>query len=241
MPKLYNAEKDTLQQELSDHHASERRTTPLGEFRVNTYTTNDQMYPAIAGLINGGFAVTWAGDGQDGSGYGIYGERYDASGVAQGAEFQVNTYTTNDQYNSAIAGLTNGGFVVTWQSDQDGSGYGVYGQRYDASGVAQGGEFRVNTYTTSFQYVPAIAALTDGGFVVTWRSDAQDGSYYGVYAQRYDGSGVAQGVEFRVNTYTTSNQWNAAVAALSTGGFVVTWESYLQDGSYDGVYAQRYD
>ena len=241
MPKLYNAEKDTLQQELSDHHASERRTTPLGEFRVNTYTTNDQMYPAIAGLINGGFAVTWSGDGQDGSGYGIYGQRYDASGVAQGAEFQVNTYTTNDQYNSAIAGLTNGGFVVTWQSDQDGSGYGVYGQRYDASGVAQGGEFRVNTYTTSFQYVPAIAALTDGGFVVTWRSDAQDGSYYGVYAQRYDGSGVAQGVEFRVNTYTTSNQWNAAVAALSTGGFVVTWESYLQDGSYDGVYAQRYD
>ena len=41
-------------------------------------------------------------------------------------EFQINTYTANDQSKPSIATLTNGNFVVTWQSVyQDGSGWGV--------------------------------------------------------------------------------------------------------------------
>ena len=42
--------------------------------------------------------------------------------------------------------------------------------------------------------------------------NAQDGSLRGVYAQRYDSSGVAQG-EFKVNTFTSGEQKNAEVAA----------------------------
>jgi hypothetical protein len=94
-----------------------------------------------------------------------------------------------------------GDFVVTWHSSgQDGSSLGIYGQRYNAAGVAQGGEFRVNTYTTSFQTFSAIAMDADGDFVVTWQSYGQDGSNYGIYGQRYNAAGVAQGTEFRVNS-----------------------------------------
>ena len=58
---------------------------------------------------------------------------------------RVNTYLTN-QYGAGVAMTANGDFVVTWTSDgQDGSGQGVYAQRFNASGVAQGSEFRVNT------------------------------------------------------------------------------------------------
>ena len=39
-----------------------------------------------------------------------------------------------------------------------------------------GTEFRVNTTTSSNQYQPTIAALSTGGFVVTWQDDAKDGS-----------------------------------------------------------------
>jgi Ca2+-binding RTX toxin-like protein len=58
-------------------------------------------------------------------------------------------------------------------------------QRYDSAGVALGSETLVNTTTTSDQYVPSVAALSDGGYVVTWVSLNQDGSFGGVYSKLY--------------------------------------------------------
>ena len=80
--------------------------------------------------------VTWESFGQDGDLSGVYAQRYDATGAAVGTtEFKANTYFTSSQGSPAIAGLSNGGFVVTWFSvNQDTSGLGIYGQRYDAAG-----------------------------------------------------------------------------------------------------------
>ena len=212
------------------------------EFRVNTYTTDWQYEPSITALIAGGFVVTWMSEGQDGSSWGIYARRYDANGAAQGSEFRVNTYTTDNQLYPSITALTTGGLVVTWMSNgQDGSLSGIYAQRYDSNGAAQGSEFQVNTYMTDWQERPSITALIDGGFLVTWMSDGQDGSFEGIYAQRYDANGVVQDSEFQVNTYTTNEQTVPSIAALTDGGFVVTWSSLGQDGSFEGIYAQRYD
>ena len=36
----------------------------------------------------------------------------------------------------------------------------------------------------------SVAALSDGGFVVTWTDDAKDGSAQGIFAQRFDASGI---------------------------------------------------
>ena len=50
-------------------------------------------------------------------------------------EFQVNTYTTSDQYGYGVAMDKAGNFVVSWESyGQDGDGYGVFGRRFDAAG-----------------------------------------------------------------------------------------------------------
>ena len=63
--------------------------------------------------------------GQDGSSLGVFGQRYASSGAPLGAEFQVNTYTTNIQVSPSVASDTAGNFVVVWESyHQDGSGYG---------------------------------------------------------------------------------------------------------------------
>ena len=61
---------------------------------------------------------------------------------------------------------------------------------------------------------PSVAALRDGGFVVTWKSDEQDRSQGGIYGRRYDANGVP-GPEFQINTYTNNDQIGASVAALS--------------------------
>ena len=71
-----------------------------------------------------------------------------------------------------MTGLAGGGFVLTWQSSaHDGSGWGVYGQRYTAQGTAQGAEFQINSYTIDWQQDPSVTALSDGSFVVTWQSE----------------------------------------------------------------------
>jgi len=125
---------------------------------------------------------------------------------AVGDEFQVNTHTTYDQNMPSIATLIDGGFVIAWQSNaQDGNGYqgyGIYAQRYDASGNAVGGEFLVNTYTTSQQKYPSITALIDGGFVIAWQSYAQDGDIDGIFAQRYDSEGNPLGTVTLINEVT---------------------------------------
>jgi hypothetical protein len=83
-----------------------------------------------------------------------------------------------------------GDFVVAWESaGQDGYALGVFAQRFDAAGVAQGSEFQVNSFTADSQVRPAAAMDADGDFVVAWDSLGQDGSFveYGVFAQRFDG------------------------------------------------------
>jgi Ca2+-binding RTX toxin-like protein len=215
-------------------------------FQVNTYTTFSQVQPAIAMDPDGNFVVTWSSSGQDGSGYGIYAQRYQDDGESDaspvGGEFQVNTHTTSNQSRSAIAMGQDGNFVVLWQSfGQDGSDLGIYGQRYASTGATLGSEFRLNIHTTDGQSRPAIAMAPSGSFVSTWSSFGQDGSAEGVFARRYNSSGVAIGNEFQVNIHTTSGQANSAIAMDQDGNFVITWHSFAQDGDSFGIFARRFN
>ncbi len=156
-----------------------------------------------------------------------------AQPVAVGPEFQVNTYTTFDQYGygagRAVAQLDDGSFMVVWNGFNGATSIDVLARVYDSNGDATGSEFRVNTYTTQAQTDAAVASAGDDGFVVVWTS-AQDGSYRGILGQRFDALGSKVGSEFFVNTYTTGSQSRPVVAGDANGGFVVSW----QGGSVGG-------
>src|SRR5205814_1094554 len=144
---------------------------------------------------------------------------------------------TGSQFSPRVGLDAAGDFVVAWESlGQDGSGWGVYAQRYSTAGAPLGPEFRANASTTGGQLTPAVALDAAGDFVVTWQSIGQDGSSYGVYAQRYSAAGTPLGLEFRANTYTTNIQRYPAVAMDAAGDFVVAWQSDGQDGNSFGVY-----
>jgi hypothetical protein len=220
-----------------------------GEFRVNSVTTSDQDAPAVAMDGSGNFVVAWNNFNGDGNGVGVYAQRYNSTGTPQGGEFRANSFTTNTQIDPSVAMAGNGtSFVIAWSSGtlaspggQDGSFYGVYAQRYNGAGVVQGGEFKVNTATADFQTDASVAMDSDGDFVVAWNSFAQDGSDYGIYAQRYNAAGAPQGAEFRVNTFTPGAQSDPRVSMTPAGNFVVVWGSTAQDGSGRGVYGQQYN
>jgi hypothetical protein len=138
---------------------------------------------------SGNFVIVWESTGQDGDKKGIYAQRFDANGVAQGSEFLVNTTTANDQKVPAIAmSASTGDFVIVWESkDQDGDKTGIYGQRYDVNGVAVGTEFLVNTETANEQKAPAVTMNASGNFVAVWESTNQDDpdGRRGVFGQRF--------------------------------------------------------
>jgi hypothetical protein len=212
------------------------------EQHVSTYTNSDQNTPSVVALADGGWVVTWQSNGQDGSSYGIYQQVYDSDGTKQGIETHVNTGTTNSQELQQILALPDGGWVIAWRSDgQDGSGGGVYQQVYNADGSTRGTETRVNTFTSGNQEQPQFTLLLDGGWVVTWQSDIQDGSNYGIYQQVFNADGSKSGSEVQVNTNTGNYQYNPQITTLLDGGWVVTWQSYTQDGSGDGIYQQVFN
>ncbi|MEM7584132.1 MAG: hypothetical protein AAF560_12165 [Acidobacteriota bacterium] len=152
-----------------------------------------------------------------------------------GTEFQVNTYTTNNQWRVATAASGHGDFLVAWSStNQDGSLAGVFAQRYDSAGTAIGGEFQVNTTTAGSQTYPDVAMDADGNFLVVWSTGD-------IVGQRFSSSGAMVGGEFTLNSYTTGSQTQPEVDMTADGRFVVAWNSYLQDGSSWGIFGQLFD
>jgi hypothetical protein len=217
---------------------------PLGsEFQVNTITTHAQRFPSLASDSSGNFVAVWGCTPPVfySCAYEMSGQRYDSGGAALGGEFRINSTSSQQKYPS-IASAASGSFVVVWQSVyQDGHAQGIFGQRYDSAGAALGGEFQINSYTSFNQQRPSVSSDAAGNFVVVWESYRQDGSNYSVQGQRFDSLGAPQGGEFRVNTYTTGAQQNPSVASDAIGNFLVTWASDAQDGSFWGVFGQRYD
>ena len=212
-----------------------------GEFQVNTYTGAAQRYASVAANAAGNFVVVWASAGEDGAGGGVFARRFSSSGAPLAVEFQVNTYTGTNQAYPAVATSASGDFVVVWDSyGQDGSVYGIFARLFSSAGVAVGLDFQINSRTTSSQSRPAVTREATGAFVVTWSSGSQDGQGFGIFARRLSSTGGVFGVEFQVNTHTITDQFMPAIASDLDGDFVVAWQSSLQDGSGDGVFARRF-
>ncbi|MGB2866291.1 MAG: hypothetical protein WBC05_23380 [Sedimentisphaerales bacterium] len=144
-----------------------------------------------------------------------------------GAEFQVNTHTSNEQKNADIAMDEAGDFVVVWSSYlQDGSSNGIFGRLFDPNCGQLGEEFQINATSSGNQAEPAVAMDAAAGFVVAWQGpgfieeDRED-----IFAQRFDPNGLPIDGEFRVNSYTNDQQLLPSVALNDDGTFIVVWES----------------
>jgi len=143
------------------------------------------------------------------------------------AEFQVNTHTSSDQKNAALAMDTEGNFVVVWSSySQDGNSNGIFGQRFDPNGIPIGDEFQINTTTSGNQTESSVAMDDVGNFVVAWHGpsiieeDKED-----IFAQQFDPNGLPLDIELPVNSYTQGKQRYPRVAMNMDGAFAVVWES----------------
>ncbi len=207
-----------------------------GEFRVNTMVGLWQFEPTVAMNPDGDFVVAWSKN--LGNEVEVFAQRYDANGTPQGSEFQVNTYTLLGQYLPSVAMDASGNFVVVWRSQLSAANEdGIFGQRYDASGIPQGGEFQVNSDATGFVDYPSVAMDADGDFVVVWVNHNEDWSWSPISAQRFDSRGTPQGGQVQVNGSISEGGWPFAIAMNANGDFAVVWHSF---GGEFGAFARRF-
>ena len=204
------------------------------DFRVNLTTANTQSSPAVSiDKDTGNFVIAWESNGQDGAGYGIYAALYNADGTPIRSEFRVNTITTDSQRFPDVSMNTGGKFVVTWDSEQGGSNSEVYARRYDSAGNAvEGTEFWVSELVSPGDQRFSRVALNDNDqFAISYESENPANDYFNIQARVYDSDGSTITSEFLVNTITTYQQRNSALAMNNGGKFVVVWDSTgINDG-----------
>ncbi|PKL75017.1 MAG: hypothetical protein CVV27_17530, partial [Candidatus Melainabacteria bacterium HGW-Melainabacteria-1] len=116
-----------------------------------------------------------------------------------------------------------------------------YARRFDRSGNPLSDEFRVNTTTSSQEWLSQVALNDAGHFAIVWHSASTDGDGDGVYARVYDASGTAISGEIAVNTHTSGHQSHAAIAIDANGRFSIAWMSQNQDGDDSGIYFRHFD
>jgi len=196
----------------------------------------------------------------------IYGQMFSSSGARIGTNFLVNQFTTYNQRNPAVAVLKNGQIVVAWVSEQertvavtnsevltDVNGTNVevpvglattptvdiYERLFAVSGtsvVPVSGEILVNQDNNPCAR-PAIAAASDGSYMVTWCADDLENTANGwdIYERSFMfGNG---GPVSLVNAYTYGDQYAPHISAIN-GDYLIVWTSLGQDGSREGVYGR---
>ena len=178
-----SASSDTSDYSIQGQRFSADGSTIGGQFQVNSDTLNNQTYPFVAVKPDGEFVVAWqseAATGSDTLGYAIRAQRFSATAAKVGGEFQVNTYSTDDQLYPSISSDSRGDFVVVWKSygstGTDTSATSVQGQSFAATGSKDESEFQINTYTSSYQDAPSLVHRPEGDFLVVWGSKGGDGT-----------------------------------------------------------------
>lgn len=208
-------------------------STGLVEQVVDVASGSTQQYePTISALNNGGFVVVWSG--QDGDSSGIKAQVFDANAAKINGVIDVNVYTTGTQEAPSVAATADGGFLVTWSSKPsflNNAFRDIYLRKFDGSGNAASSETALSS-NDSQERGPEITKLTDGSFVVVWRTTTSGASStVAIRALRISSTGSPTGNSFVVKAGNLSSH---SVAALSDGGFIVA--SAGPDGSNPEVY-----
>ncbi len=142
------------------------------QFQINssTGTNSSTGDPQVAMDDAGNFIAVWAAT--DGN---IKARRFDSSGNALGADFQVNDLALSNNEHPDIAIDSSGNFIVTWNRYDGATTDTVYARSFDSSGTANGGQFSIDTTThdtrSDFSQNlprPKVALNDTGNWVITW-------------------------------------------------------------------------
>ncbi len=211
--RIFNAEGDSL----------------VGPAKVNTFDADTQIFPHVAVALDGSFLVVWnswepPNPGDAHKRVIIRSQLFDSSGQADGTEqilSEIKTLIAGDA-RPELTALPGGGYVVVWESSQSAdpndTSYSIQGRLVGADGVPSGDQFQINELMTgTLEAYSSVAALADGGFVVTWARPQ-------IHGRRFMADGTPVGGDFQVNTYVSlHSRVETSVAVNEDGRVLVVW------------------
>ncbi|HSS48721.1 MAG TPA: hypothetical protein VLX28_07225, partial [Thermoanaerobaculia bacterium] len=199
-------------------------------FRVSSCPDCRQTVPAVAGLTTGGFLAVWEGPDASGT-QSVNGRFFGPTGAPLGNDFSMAQEVTPDRYDGAVTRDKKGNFVVVWSSVADGNS-NIVAQRFRPNGTPVGTEFQVNvddpaSPTVPVDFNPAVAPMSDGGFIVAWVSLLPDGvNFHGttpqVLARRFTAAGTPAGAQVQVSMGLAKGD-RPGICVDTSGRPVIVW------------------
>jgi hypothetical protein len=141
-------------------------------------------------------------------------------GGASGNQFRVNAPTDVNPTRlwPAIVEFF-AGFAIAWIERGPNLGPNVKIRIFDADTFSPGDEIQVNAAPVDSNQPPALARLSDGGFVLVWADARPDQR---IRVQRFDRLGGRIGPDFRADSVAGLHR-RPVVAGLANGLFVIGW------------------
>jgi Secretion system C-terminal sorting domain len=200
---------------------------PIGPpFRVSDDTGNTaQIDPKVLVRANGSFVVTWL-DRREGPLF-SYAQLYDSLGIAEGANFKVNTNGVEGV--ADIGGFEDGRFFFYWSGHL---------QLFDADGLPISEVFDIGKHGLA-------AAIGADSIILIWQSNTFPNT--DIFCRLYSTTGLALSDSLKIDMDDSiPNPIGRIAVSRSIGGdIIIVWGDHRNDrpgAISDGdIYAQRFD
>ena len=191
-------------------------------FLINTTTTNNQIPEDLEiSPLNGDLLVTYSSNHNLSNDYEVILRRATYSSATStytfSAEVAVNNYLPGPQQWSCITYNSTGGYVLTWSSQQDGSGYGVYAKIFSANHTLIKDEFLVNSTTSDNELISK----------AFWEESTQKLLFF--YHYSYTGFST---LKYRIFDYSGTNLYTP---------LALDQDALLNSQNTDSYYSMPYD
>jgi serralysin len=166
--------------------------------------------------------------------------------AAQIAETQLNTTLTGTPASVALQGLSNGNFLLRFDSPEGGAnGTEIRNRVFSVDSVSgtftavsingSANDYLVNTTTAGNQTGIRTNRLADTRVLEVWQStDSGDGSGTTIRARYMSATGTPTGSDFVLNTTTAGDQRSPIILGFNDGRRLVWWHSF-ESGTTDTI------
>jgi hypothetical protein len=198
------------------------------DLKINTGTTYDESQPIPCSLTNGDFVIVFHSNASGTQQ--VFYQLFDALGTAKTALKKANLNTAKN-WIPHCKGLSNGGFVITYESFK--SGQDIMFRLFNSAGnpVDTTNEYKANSSPSSSGLTWPVATALPFGFAIAYYKADLD-AYFSVF----DNAGKTVISEQKFHTLTKGTQTYPTMGTFSDDRFVVTWHG--NDATVNNKYFQ---
>lgn len=200
-------------------------------------------WPAVSASEHGFYIVVWA-DNRGGN-RNIYGQKVLMDGKLTGNNFKINENPTWNCNHPAVACNPDGGFLVTWWTNNSENAAVIYAQSFDENVKPISGNFLVGDNNTNDvkQIDPVVDIDLNGNSIIAWLDHRNGQDDPDVYAQRYDSKGINANYNFQISASQSPIegiiQSEPCVKFQQNGNIVFTWVDHQM--SNPDIFACRFE